>query len=139
MGRETARKMEVDANMAFTNVQRNDQGVVQMTSVTSLTGFSTTGTTTVTTTVTTVTGPVCFESAVIGVNGGGGGNAATANLLRNGSTITSVSSTGGSTTAFSPTTPTEAFQSPLYELKLSANGGSATASVTTLSRNNRWA
>lgn len=141
MPRDTARKLEQSPNLSHVNVRRNDQGVAQMSTVTTGVSISTTGTTTISTTVTTLTDPVWvnFTSAQITANGAGAGSAATAQLTRNGTaTVLSTSATGTSTTNQTGQTHTTPLNAPVYNLVLTANGGSATATLTSLSRDSKW-
>lgn len=137
MGRQTARKMEVSGGLVHADVQRNSAGTVQMTTTTSTTNTTVTGTTT--TTVLTFTAPdvLAFTSVSLSGSGGGAGNTATFNVIRNGTTLISTSGTAAATTTTSNTLTTP-LQGPQYQVQVVANGGSATVTNFSLSREQRW-
>lgn len=137
MGRETLRRVANSPNLVHTEVLRDFAGSVQMTSISTTSGQTVKGTTSSTVFTTKVDNEVAFTSAKITIKGGGGGNTATANLIRNGSTILSTSSTGTSTTSQTQVTHTTPINSPTYSLKVTASGGTATGTVNTLSREKR--
>lgn len=142
MSRETARKIETSPNLEHVNVRRDSTGSVSMTTHTTTTGKTATGTTTTTVFTTTMRDPnmIGFTMAKISGSGGGGGNTATVNLIRDGSTILSTSGTGAVTTTHTTTqTHTTPLNAPQFKLQLKANGGTATASLDTLSHENKWA
>lgn len=138
MARRTARLIETSPNLEHVNVRRNSNGVVQTTQVASTTANTVTGTTTTTPFTTTMDGLIGFTTVSASISGGGAGNTATVNVLRDGATVVSTAGTGAVTTAQTGQTHTTPLNNPQYQVQVITNGGTATWSFN-VTRNQRWA
>lgn len=147
MGRDVARKIERSPNGDHALVQRNSNGVVQMTSLTdtSDTSFTDTGETTFTQ-VTPGTPPlVAFDAATMTLSSGGtvAGSATPFDITIsvNGSAVTSATSQTTTATisldAGTTRTNTTPLNDPNYTFAVNIPGGSVTVSASA-SREQRW-